>query len=109
MFLVSIHCPMIKCLILKAGLGISVEEELALKWLEFAQAGLPVAFLSSFVGPFRLNSVELSRMERHYIPWAIQCGSASTFLLNVYYEHYFEMNLHKLQRLVNISPAVTNK
>ncbi|TPX49926.1 hypothetical protein SeMB42_g01466 [Synchytrium endobioticum] len=75
------------------GLGISVEEELALKWFELVQTGLPVCALSSFVGPLRLNNDERERLFRTYVPWAIQCASNSRFMMNVMYEELFERDL----------------
>lgn len=56
------------------GLGVSVEEELALKWFEWAQTRLPMAMLSSLVGPFILSWEERRRLFNIYVPWAIQCG-----------------------------------
>jgi len=36
------------------GYNTSVEEEIAIKWFEMAQTGLPLTALSSFVGPLNL-------------------------------------------------------
>ena len=36
------------------GYGTSVEEELAVKWFEMVQTGLPVAAMSAFAGPVGL-------------------------------------------------------
>ncbi|KAJ3143233.1 Ubiquinone biosynthesis protein [Irineochytrium annulatum] len=52
------------------GLGVSVEEELALKWLELVQAGMPVALLSSLFGPVRLSAEERRRLFDKLVPWA---------------------------------------
>ncbi|KAI8850587.1 ubiquinone biosynthesis protein Coq4 [Chytridium lagenaria] len=60
-----------------AGLGITVEEELALKWMELHQTGLPMTFLSAFVGPLRLEAKRRELLFRHLIPWAVQCGGSS--------------------------------
>ncbi|KAJ3331885.1 Ubiquinone biosynthesis protein [Blyttiomyces sp. JEL0837] len=68
------------------GLGITVEEELALKWIEYTQTGLPVALLSGLVGPLRLSMEQRDRFFKTYVPWAVQVGSRSTFMMNIYYE-----------------------
>lgn len=57
------------------GLGVSVEEELALKWFEWAQTSLPMTQLSSMVGPVLLPWDARRRMLVDYIPWALQCGA----------------------------------
>ncbi|KAI8815437.1 ubiquinone biosynthesis protein Coq4, partial [Cladochytrium replicatum] len=86
------------------GLGISVEAELALKWFEFAQAGLPVALLSGVVGPLRLSSDERKRLFNHYVPWAVQCGSSSVFLLNVMYEELLTEDINVVRKNLGFIP-----
>ncbi|KAG9306799.1 hypothetical protein G9A89_005699 [Geosiphon pyriformis] len=84
------------------NLSITVESEIALKWFELAQTGLPVSLLSSLVGPLRLTSAERARLFSVYVPWAIQCGSASKFLMNVYFEEWFEKDLESMRRELGI-------
>ncbi|KAI9331660.1 ubiquinone biosynthesis protein Coq4 [Zopfochytrium polystomum] len=86
------------------GLGTTVEEELALKWLEATQTGLPVAILSAVVGPLRLNGEERERLFGQLVPWAVQCGSNAQFLLNVDYEGMLERRLAEVQRDLGILP-----
>ena len=68
------------------GLPPSVVGELALKWFEMAQAGLPGAALAAFVGPLGLPREERAALRRDYIPWAARAGRGAAFLLNVDYE-----------------------
>ncbi|KAI8606941.1 ubiquinone biosynthesis protein COQ4-like protein, partial [Chytriomyces sp. MP71] len=84
------------------GLGTSVEEELAVKWFELAQTGLPVAFLSGVVGPMRLSGTERKLLFSKHVPWLIQCGSSSKFLMNVYYEECFELPLADVRSQLGI-------
>ena len=86
------------------GLGISVEEELALKCFEMVQTGLPVTILSSLVGPLKLRAKERRRFYDHYVPWAIQCGSSSQFLLNVMYEDLFDKDLESVRKALGVWP-----
>lgn len=79
--------------------------ELALKWVELLQTGLPVAALSATVGSLRLSWEEQHLLWNVYYPWAIQMGTQATFLMNVYYEHEFETDIHVLRRRLGIIPA----
>ena len=52
---------------------------------------------------FWCNSEQL-KMYTKYMPWAIETGRKSTFLLNVYYEKHFEDNLDELRASLDITP-----
>ncbi|ORX96252.1 coenzyme Q biosynthesis Coq4 [Basidiobolus meristosporus CBS 931.73] len=84
------------------GIGISVEDELALKWFEFAQTGLPMTLLGSVFGPLRLPSVERKHLFEVYVPWAIRCGSNAKFLMNVMYEESFDKPLDEFRKELGI-------
>jgi len=79
--------------------------ELALKWVELIQTGLPVAALSVTVGQLQLSSDERHVLQTVYLPWAVRVGSKSTFLLNVYYEEEFGKDLNAFQEKLGIHPA----
>ncbi|KAF7730313.1 Ubiquinone biosynthesis protein [Apophysomyces ossiformis] len=85
------------------GLGVSVEEEIALKWFEWAQTGLPMTGLSSLFGPLRLTLAERHRLFSVYVPWAIQCGANASPLMNVYYEEEFHTPIEKLREQLGIT------
>ncbi|KAJ3400479.1 Ubiquinone biosynthesis protein [Chytridiales sp. JEL 0842] len=87
------------------GLGVSVEEELALKWLEYVQTSLPVSLLSSLVGPLRLNPEERKRLWEVYVPWAVECARNSEFLLNVYYEEMLEEDVESVRGRIGLTKA----
>ncbi|KAI9308438.1 coenzyme Q biosynthesis protein Coq4-domain-containing protein [Cunninghamella echinulata] len=84
------------------GLGVTVEEELALKWFEWVQTGLPMTMLSSVFGPLQLNWMERYRLYTTYVPWALQCGASCEPLMNVYYEHKFLTPLDDLRKELGI-------
>ncbi|KAI9313278.1 ubiquinone biosynthesis protein Coq4 [Dichotomocladium elegans] len=87
------------------GLGVSVEEELALKWFEWAQTGLPMTQLSSIVGPVLLPWEARKRMLTSYIPWALECGANAVPMMCVYFEEHFNTPLHELRRQLRVTPA----
>ncbi|KAI9294385.1 coenzyme Q biosynthesis Coq4 [Neoconidiobolus thromboides FSU 785] len=85
------------------NMGITVEEELALKWFELAQFKLPMNLLSVAIGPVILGSKERKQLfESKLISWAIQCGSNSKFLLNVPFEDLFDRDLVMLRKELGI-------
>ncbi|KAJ3124609.1 Ubiquinone biosynthesis protein [Physocladia obscura] len=80
------------------GLGTKLEEEIAVKWFELAQTGLPVALLSGVLGPLRLNSQDRKLLFSEHVPWLVQCGANSKFLMNLYYEEIFEENINDVRK-----------
>lgn len=85
------------------GLGVTVEEEVALKWFEWAQTGLPMTMLSSVFGPLRMTWPERKRLYTGYVPWAIQCGASCTPLMNVYFEEHFHTPLDEFRKQLGIT------
>lgn len=91
------------------GLPPTVLGELALKWLELIQTGLPLAALSATGG---VNNSMLSEQERQvlwevYFPWAIRVGSEMREggLMCTYYEEELETDLGVLRERIGIEVA----
>jgi len=87
------------------GLPPTVVGELALKWLELLQMGLPVAALAVTAGSFTLTAPERHLLHQHYLPWAIRMSRQSKYLLNVYYEKEWETSLDELRKRIKIEAA----
>mmetsp|Transcript_21052 Transcript_21052/g.32123 ORF Transcript_21052/g.32123 Transcript_21052/m.32123 type:complete len:286 (+) Transcript_21052:354-1211(+) len=79
--------------------------ELALKWVELVQTGLPVAALSATFGPLQLSANDRDVLRTIYLPWALRVGQRAPFLMNVYYEELFQENLDDLRERLMIEPA----
>lgn len=84
------------------GLPPTVLGELALKWLEVIQTGLPVAALSATVGSIPLSAEERTILNEVYLPWAVRVGQNAEYLLNVYYEEEFEADIDELRARLRI-------
>ncbi|KAI9346935.1 coenzyme Q biosynthesis protein Coq4-domain-containing protein [Obelidium mucronatum] len=84
------------------GLGTSLEEEIAVKWFELAQTGLPMTLLSGVLGPLRLTSTDRKLLFTEHVPWLLQCGTRSKFLMNVYYEEILEKPMDQVRKEVGI-------
>jgi ubiquinone biosynthesis protein COQ4 len=80
------------------SLSVNVESELALKFFEFANFGLPVAAISALFGPLRLDSTKRARLFREYVPWALRSGSSAKPLINVFWEERWEQNVVALKQ-----------
>ncbi|KAI9007746.1 coenzyme Q biosynthesis protein Coq4-domain-containing protein [Hyaloraphidium curvatum] len=85
------------------GIGVTVEAELALKWFEMVQTGLPMTVLASLAGPLNLRSDERARLFSRYVPWAVSAAADAKFLMNVYYEELFDRDLGELQKELGIA------
>lgn len=87
------------------GLPPDVLGELALKWLEMLQTGLPVAALSALAGPLALPTEERRVLREVYIPWAVTAAPRARPLMNVWYERELDTPLSELRARLNITPA----
>lgn len=95
------------------GLPPTVLGELALKWLELLQTGLPLAALSATGGAMGVTSNNmLSNAEKEilwdvYFPWAIRVGSTmkENALMCTYYEEELETELDVLRERMGIEEA----
>jgi ubiquinone biosynthesis protein COQ4 len=89
------------------GLPPTVLGELALKWLELMQTGLPLAALSATGGSLRLDEKEREVLWNVYFPWAVRVGREmrSGGLMCVYYEEEMETDLDVLRGRIGVEPA----
>ena len=87
------------------GVPPTEEGEIALKCVELIQTGLPVAALSTVVGPVRLEHAAKMRLMHTWLPWAISNGLRSTFMLNIYYEELLDKSLDSVRAQFNVRPA----
>lgn len=83
---------------------VSVESELAVKWFEFTALGMPVAMLSSLVGPLNLSLKKRAYLLDTMVPWAVRAGGKCENLMNVYYEDLLEKELKDVQQILGIEP-----
>ncbi|KAH0586505.1 Ubiquinone biosynthesis protein [Termitomyces sp. 'cryptogamus'] len=80
------------------NLPVNVESELALKFFEFVNLGLPVAAISAAFGPLRLNCQKRARLYSEYVPWALRCGSSAKNLIAVYWEKRWEQDVEEMKK-----------
>ena len=79
--------------------------EVALKHLEAAQTGLPMAAMGAAAGALRLRSAERALVARHVLPWAARHAASPVDLLSVYYEKEFERPLSEVRAELGVECA----
>lgn len=84
------------------GLPPSLLGEVALKWLEAAQTGLPMAAMAAAGGGGRLKPHERQSVTRHVLPWAAQHARSGMDLMSVYYEREFPRPLEDVRRELGV-------
>ncbi|KAJ3604994.1 hypothetical protein NHX12_027045 [Muraenolepis orangiensis] len=86
------------------GLPTNMLGEVAVKWFEAAQTGLPMCVLGAALGPLRLNSSRLRSLLTSLGPWALQSGRQARCVLSVFYERRWEQSLEDLREELHIRP-----
>lgn len=86
------------------GLPIIIEGEIAIKALEAANMGIPMAALGAILAPLRLKPVQKERLYDIYLPWAIKSGLSCKPLINVYWEELLEKDVQELRSELGIQP-----
>jgi len=84
------------------SMPVRVEYEVALKFFEFANLGLPMTALAALAAPFRLNASKRSRLFREYVPWALKCGGNARSLITVYWEERWTQNIEEMKNELGI-------
>jgi len=79
--------------------------EIAVKWVEGIQLGLPMCVLGAIAGPVRLGPVHRQRYFSVFLPWSLEQGFKAKFLMNIYYEKHWEDDIDELRKQMNIEPA----
>jgi len=88
----------------------TIPGELALKYAELFQTGLPICALSSTVGSLKLNSHDRKIWKELYLPWAIKVGTGNATgkkWMSVYWEEEFEKDLIELRGELGVEVAPT--
>ncbi|KAI0787599.1 coenzyme Q biosynthesis protein Coq4-domain-containing protein [Fomes fomentarius] len=80
------------------GMPVNVVSELAVKFFEFSNLGLPMAGLAAAFGHLRLTHTKREQLFRDFVPWAVKCGSSAQSLITVYWENRWEQNVEDMKR-----------
>ncbi|KAK7590366.1 hypothetical protein V9T40_001979 [Parthenolecanium corni] len=80
--------------------------EVTVKWVEAFQTRLPLCVLGGLFGAVRLAPKQRQNYVNFYLPWAVETGMKSKFLMNVYFEERWEQPMSELLEELNIKPLV---
>ena len=80
------------------NLPVNVESELALKYFEFANLGLPMTGIAALFGPIRLTDQKRARLFSEYVPWALKCGGSAQSLITIYWEERWEQDVSTMKK-----------
>ncbi|KAI1796885.1 ubiquinone biosynthesis protein COQ4 mitochondrial [Ganoderma leucocontextum] len=80
------------------NMPVNVEAELAVKFFEFANLGLPMTGLAAGFGHLRLTQKKREKLFRDFVPWAVKCGSSAQSLITVYWEKRWDQNIDELRK-----------
>ena len=83
-------------------LPVNVETELALKYFEFANLGLPMAAISAVFGPLRLTARKRRHLFSEFVPWALKCGGSAKCLITVYWEQRWNQKVDDIKKELGI-------
>lgn len=80
--------------------------EVAVKWIEAINIGLPMCYGGAIFGAMRLRPKQRAMYKRYYLPWAVQTGREMKPLLPIFWEKRWSQNIDDLRRELNIKPLV---
>ncbi|XP_060863177.1 ubiquinone biosynthesis protein COQ4 homolog, mitochondrial [Metopolophium dirhodum] len=86
------------------GMPTNMLGEVTVKWIEAFQTKLPMTLSGGLFGAVRLKPKQREQYVKHYLPWAIQTGLNSNFMLNIYFEKRWDQPIEELQKELNIKP-----
>ena len=87
------------------GMPTDMVGEVAVKWIEALQFGIPMCAGGAILGPIRFSKPSQHKRYEVYRPWAIKVGTQAKFILNVYYEQRWEQDIDDLRKEMRIDPV----
>lgn len=84
------------------NLPVNVSSELAVKYFEFANLGLPMTAIAALFGPLRLRADQRTRLFAEFVPWALKCGGSAKSLITVYWEERWDQDVGELKKELGI-------
>lgn len=85
------------------GMPTNMLGEVAVKWFEAVQTGLPMCILGAVFGPLRLDARRLQLLSE-LVPWAVQCGRNAHCVLNYFYEKRWDLPVEVIREEIGILP-----
>lgn len=84
------------------GMPTNMLGEVAIKWVEALNTGLPMCYGGAVFGAFRLRPRQRQNYLKRYLPWALRMGQQARPLMCVYWEKRWEQDIDELRKELNI-------
>jgi len=86
------------------GMPTNMLGEVAVKWVEAAQTGLPMCGAGALAGPIRFKVKQREKYLKFYLPWAMRVSRTARPLMSVYFEQRWGQDLGALREELGIEP-----
>ncbi|XP_058981907.1 ubiquinone biosynthesis protein COQ4 homolog, mitochondrial isoform X2 [Musca domestica] len=83
--------------------------EVAVKWVEALNTGLPMCYGGAVFGALRLRPKQRKQYLSTYLPWAIKNGKEAKPLMSVFWEERWEQDVNELRQELQITTLVKAK
>ncbi|XP_055614231.1 uncharacterized protein LOC129760596 [Uranotaenia lowii] len=90
------------------GMPTNMLGEVAIKWVEALNTGLPMCYGGAVFGAIRLRPKQRQNYLKYYLPWALRMGQQVKPLLTVYWEKRWEQDIDVLRSELNIEVLKTD-
>jgi len=81
----------------------TIEGEVALKAVEFANCQLPVSGLATLAGRIQVSEPSRRRLQEYLLPWALRAGGVCSSIESIDFESKFELPLDEVRNLYNFN------
>ncbi|XP_042230899.1 ubiquinone biosynthesis protein COQ4 homolog, mitochondrial-like isoform X2 [Homarus americanus] len=86
------------------GMPTNMLGEVAVKWIEAIQTGLPMCYGAAVFGPLRFRPKQRQKYLQVYLPWALRVGKSAKLVMNIYFEKRWEQPMCELRDELCIEP-----
>lgn len=76
--------------------------EVAVKWVEAINIGLPMCYGGALFGAMRLRPKQRKLYREHYLSWAIETGKNAKPLMSMYWEKRWEQKIDDVRKELNV-------
>ncbi|XP_063703134.1 ubiquinone biosynthesis protein COQ4 homolog, mitochondrial [Culicoides brevitarsis] len=88
------------------GMPTNMLGEVAVKWIEALNTGLPMCYGAAVFGSLRLRQKHRAQYKQYYLPWAMRMARNMKPLMPVFWEERWEQDLSALREELNIEVLV---
>uniref|UniRef100_A0A0A1XAG6 Ubiquinone biosynthesis protein COQ4 homolog, mitochondrial n=1 Tax=Zeugodacus cucurbitae TaxID=28588 RepID=A0A0A1XAG6_ZEUCU len=85
------------------GMPTNMLGEVAVKWVEALNNGLPMCYGGAIFGAMRLRPKQRKEYVSRYLPWALRNGKEMKPLMSVFWEERWEQDIGELRRELHIT------